>query len=118
MLRSKSTELSYFTLSDYDVSSLSALSQMNRPVLSDLMAVAIARTLLLELGHEFVPDEEGGVAAEFGSLEVWIHAHHASLGGRTPIDVLREADGQAQLRAMLEQVLQHDGTAPAIRDEE
>ena len=78
---------------------------------SDLMALAIIRRILLELGHEtgIGPQDE-----PVGALELWMHQPLPDLDGRSPLQVLQAQDGETALRqclAVLAATGRHTGPA-------
>ena len=65
---------------------------------SDLLALATIRRMLLELGHALQPEAPGTLV---GPLELWMHQPRAELDGQTPLQALAGVDGEAQVRACL-----------------
>jgi hypothetical protein len=63
--------------------------------MKDLMALALVRRMLLELGYTVQPD---AAVDHIGALEVWLHEPVDELGGLSPMGVLKELDGSARLR--------------------
>ena len=62
---------------------------------ADLMAIAHVRRLLLELGMEEAPEQI--VPAALG-YSVWVSLPIAELAGRTPKELVADAEGSAALR--------------------
>lgn len=62
---------------------------------ADLMAIAHVRRLLLELGMEEAPEQI--VPAALG-YSVWVSLPIAELAGRTPKELVADAEGSATLR--------------------
>lgn len=71
--------------------------------MNDLMALALARRMLLELGYSMKPDAS---VDQIGALELWLHEPVDGLGGLSPLRVLGEQDGQEKLRAHLQKMLE------------
>lgn len=76
--------------------------------MNDLMALALVRKMLLELGYSMKPD---AAVDQIGALEVWLHEPIDALDGLSPLRILAEQDGQAMLRAHLHQMLEQQQTA-------
>ena len=74
---------------------------------SDLLALATIRRILLELGHALQPESPGTLV---GPLELWMHQPRPELEGQSPLRALAAADGEARVRACL-----LDLTASAVR---
>jgi len=62
---------------------------------ADLMAIAHARRVLLELGLEDVPERL--VPASLG-MSLWVSLPIAELAGRSPKQLVADDDGRAALR--------------------
>ena len=60
-------------------------------------------TLLLELGHEPLPE---GNTSPVGPLELWMHKARAELSGQAPLEALLDADGETKVRECLRTVLE------------
>lgn len=71
--------------------------------MNDLMALALVRKMLLELGYSMKPDAS---VEQIGALEVWLHEPDEGLAGLSPLRTLAEQDGQTKLRAHLLKMLQ------------
>jgi len=65
---------------------------------SDLLALATIRRILLELGHTLAPEAPGTLV---GPLELWMHQPRTEFDGQSPLQVLASADGEARIRACL-----------------
>jgi len=65
---------------------------------SDLLALATIRRILLELGHALQPEAPGTLV---GPLELWMHQPRPELDGQSPLQALAGADGEARVRACL-----------------
>ena len=72
--------------------------------MNDLLALAIVRRLLLQLGEELPANRANNV--QFGSLELWLRVRRSDLNGQSPLEVLREVDGEARLGASLRRMLE------------
>ncbi len=68
------------------------------PHISDLLAVATVRRLLLEMGLVLQPETSGGL---IGPLGLWVMQPRDDLGGLTPLEALRTPTGEADLKACL-----------------
>ena len=66
--------------------------------ISDLLALAVIRRILLELGHPLQPEAQGTLV---GPLEIWMHQPRPELGGQSPLRALTETDGEARVRRCL-----------------
>jgi hypothetical protein len=66
--------------------------------MNDLMALALVRKMLLELGFAMRPDAS---VNHIGALEVWLHEPVEQLGGMSPMQLLSRQDGPEQLRLHL-----------------
>ena len=64
--------------------------------ISDLLAVATVRRLLLEMGIQ--SEATGGLT---GPLGVWVMQPRDDLGGLSPLEALRTTTGEADLKACL-----------------
>ncbi len=73
--------------------------------MNDLMALALVRRMLLEIGYSMKPDAS---LHQIGALEVWLHEPVEGLEGLSPIRMLAEQDGQVKLKAHLEKMLEAD----------
>lgn len=69
--------------------------------MSDLMAIALVRRLLLELGKPPSPDDLAPFAGTVPTLQTWLITPHPSLGERSPLDILQADDGEARIRELL-----------------
>ena len=65
---------------------------------SDLLALATIRRILLELGYVVQPDPHGTLV---GPLELWMHEPRPQLNGQSPLQALAGADGEARVRGCL-----------------
>jgi len=65
---------------------------------SDLLALATIRRILLELGHALQPEAPGTLV---GPLELWMHQPRAELDGQSPMQALATDDGKARVRECL-----------------
>ena len=65
---------------------------------SDLMALAMIRRMLLELGCEVRPEEPGLLV---GPLELWMHEPRAQLDGLSPLQAMQKPDGADRVRLCL-----------------
>ena len=74
---------------------------MSTSQVGDLMALALVRRLLLEMGFETQPDGLGTEGMAVGALEVWIHTRHPGLEGKTPLQALQEPQSEQQVRLLL-----------------
>jgi Protein of unknown function (DUF2384) len=72
------------------------------PVISDLLALAIIRRILLELGHTLQPEAPGTLV---GPLELWMHESRAALNGQSPLRALTEPAGEQRVRQCLVELL-------------
>ena len=70
--------------------------------MNDLLALAVVRRLLKELGRELGPEPPGMLV---GPLELWVHGRRPHLRGRSPLEALQEVDGEALIRECLERML-------------
>ena len=70
---------------------------MPAPV-SDLLALATIRRMLLELGCEVRPEEPGLLV---GPLELWMHESRPQLEGLTPLQAMQRPDGADRVRQCL-----------------
>ena len=68
---------------------------------SDLLALATIRRILLELGHALQPEAPGTLV---GPLELWMHTPRPQLGGQTPLQALAGIDGEARVRGCLSDI--------------
>lgn len=68
----------------------------------DLLALAFARKVLLELGGDLGPDALSGV--NIGLLELWIRQPHPELDGSTAVVVFRMPGGSDRIRELLTQL--------------
>jgi hypothetical protein len=66
--------------------------------ISDLLAVATVRRMLLEMGLVLQPETSGGL---IGPLGLWVMQPRVDLGGLTPLEVLKTPNGEADLKACL-----------------
>jgi hypothetical protein len=66
--------------------------------ISDLLAVATVRRMLLEMGLVLQPETSGGL---IGPLGVWVMQPRDDLGGLTPLEALRTTTGEADLKTCL-----------------
>lgn len=69
---------------------------------SDLLALATIRRILLELGHALQPEAPGTLV---GPLELWMHQSRSELEGQSPLQALAGADGEAKVRACLSEII-------------
>ena len=65
---------------------------------SDLLALATIRRILLELGLALQPEAAGTLV---GPLELWMHEPRPQLDGQSPLQALAGADGEARVRGCL-----------------
>lgn len=65
---------------------------------SDLLALATIRRILLELGHTLAPEAPGTLV---GPLDLWMHQPRPELDGQSPLQALAAADGEARVRGCL-----------------
>jgi hypothetical protein len=72
--------------------------------MNDLLALALVRKMLLELGYSMKPEAS---VDHVGALEVWLHESIDELSGRSPLSVLNEEGGEAVLRTHLRTWLEH-----------
>ena len=80
-------------------------SSPHQPIdLSDLLAVALVRRVLMELGYHLDPDQVGR-HQEIGPIEMWIRERRADLDGEAPITILRTQGGEDRVREILRQIL-------------
>jgi hypothetical protein len=61
---------------------------------SDLLALAIIRRMLLQLGHASDADDP---AVHTGSVERWMRQPLAQLEGKSPLQALQQADGHERV---------------------
>lgn len=66
--------------------------------ISDLLALAVIRRILLELGHPLQPEIQGTLV---GPLEIWMHQSLPELDGQSPLRALTATDGEARVRRCL-----------------
>jgi hypothetical protein len=66
--------------------------------MTDLMALAVVRRMLLELGH---PELSQNALAP---LDAWMHTPHPYLAGLSPIQVIRETNGEGRIRRLLAEI--------------
>ena len=66
--------------------------------ISDLLALATIRRILLELGLSLQPEAPGTLV---GPLELWMRVPRPQLGGQSPLQALAGADGEARVRHCL-----------------
>jgi hypothetical protein len=66
--------------------------------MSDLLALATIRRMLLELGVALGPEEPGTLV---GPLELWMHQRRPEWEGRSPLQVMADTDGSARVLACL-----------------
>lgn len=71
--------------------------------MNDLLALALVRKMLLELGYSMKPDAS---VDHVGALEVWLHQPIDELGGRSPLQVLSGEGGELVLRTHLKSGLE------------
>lgn len=71
---------------------------MKHNAVRELLAVATVRRLLLELGHELLPERSDMLV---GPLALWIHQPREEWGALTPLQVLNLPDGELRLRSCL-----------------
>lgn len=71
--------------------------------MNDLLALALVRKMLLELGYSMKPDAS---VDHVGALEVWLHEPIDELDGRSPLHVLGELGGEDRLRTHLKRGLE------------
>lgn len=69
--------------------------------MSDLLALATIRRMLLEMGVTLGPEEPGTLV---GPLELWMHESRPELGGLSPLHALSTDDGPSKVRACLAQL--------------
>ena len=67
-------------------------------VISDLLALAVIRRILLELGHPLQPEAPGTLV---GPLEIWMHQPRPELDGQSPLRALAMTDGEIRVRRFL-----------------
>lgn len=80
---------------------------------SDLMAVAIIRRILLELGHDPL---EVGPSEAMWSVEVWMHHALAALAGLNPLQALQGPNGLENVRlCLVALVASSSGPGPTAR---
>ena len=65
---------------------------------SDLLALATIRRILLELGLALQPEAAGTLV---GPLELWMHEPRPQLDGQSPLQALADADGETRVRRCL-----------------
>lgn len=65
---------------------------------SDLLALATIRRLLLELGFGLQPESAGTLV---GPLELWMHTPRPQLDGQSPLQALAGVDGEVRVRGCL-----------------
>ena len=80
----------------------------------DLLAIAIVRQLLLELGFAMQPEEPGGLV---GPLGLWVTQAREDLGGLTPVQVLEQPNGKDLLRTCLATMVETQQSSPDITRE-
>ena len=68
------------------------------PPVSDLLALAMLRRMLLELGCEISLDEHGLAA---GPLELWMHEPRPQLEGMSPLQAMQTPEGVERVRQCL-----------------
>ncbi len=88
---------------------------MTASSIDDLMALALVRRLLLDMGRELQPDALSAEAMKVGALELWIHTGHSALDGKSPVQFLKEPDGEQRVRAVLAGLVQQSDAARAAR---
>jgi Protein of unknown function (DUF2384) len=66
--------------------------------MSDLLALATIRRMLLELGVALGPEEAGTLV---GPLELWMHEPRPELDGLSPLHAMVGDDGQNRVKASL-----------------
>ena len=71
---------------------------MTSAPVSDLLALAIIRRVLLELGCEVQPEEPGQL---IGPLELWMHEPRPQLEGLTPLQAMQTPGGADRVRLCL-----------------
>lgn len=71
------------------------------PTITDLLAIAKVRRMLMELGLEISPAAMGAEALHVGALELWLHQRHDSLQGATPLEALQTQAGEDSVRLLL-----------------
>ena len=62
---------------------------------ADLLAIAHVRRLLLELGFEEAPEQ---IVRQRSATRLWVSLPIAELAGRTPKELVADAEGSAALR--------------------
>lgn len=80
--------------------------------MSDLLALATIRRILLELGVALGPEEAGTLV---GPLELWMHQRRPQWEGRSPLQVMADADGEVRVRACLVELTSGMGPGTSIR---
>jgi hypothetical protein len=76
---------------------------MNAPQgISDLMALATIRRLLMELGHPLQPERSGTLV---GPVELWMHEPRPQLDGQSPMQALAGPDGEHRVRDCLAELI-------------
>jgi hypothetical protein len=70
--------------------------------ISDLMALATIRRLLLELGHPLQPERPGTL---IGPLELWMHEPRPQLDGQSPLHALAGPAGEQRVRDCLVELI-------------
>jgi hypothetical protein len=79
------------------------------PPVSDLLALATLRRMLLELGCEIRLDEPGLPA---GPLELWMHEPRPQLEGMSPLQAMQKPDGAERVRqCLIDLIDRHDPAA-------
>lgn len=81
---------------------------------NDLMAIATVRRLLLELGHQLLPEGSGGLV---GPLTLWVAEPRPELDSCSPLQVLGLPEGEARVRQVLLAMLSAHGDKPAVSGE-
>jgi len=69
---------------------------------SDLLALATIRRILLELGHALQPEAPGTLV---GPLELWMRVPRAQLDGLSPMQVLAGTGGEERVRACIAELV-------------
>lgn len=59
--------------------------------ISDLLALATIRRILLELGHALQPEAPGTLV---GPLKLWMHEPRPQLDGQSPLQAIAGVDGE------------------------
>lgn len=74
------------------------------------MAIATVRRLLLELGHQLLPEGSDGLV---GPVTLWVAEPRPELDGRSPLQVLGLREGEERVRQVLVAMLSAGGDPAA-----